>query len=118
DDAAGGAVVGDRVGQADAPVGDPRVDDLDGGQHVVGGGDDVGHRQVGPAQAGAEHEGGFEFHERVDVVLPVDGEPFGDEGARQQVPVVGLVQAEGVLHGLGDVAELEADHAVAVGHPG
>jgi hypothetical protein len=32
DDAAAGGVVGDGVLQADAPVGDAAVDDLDGGQ--------------------------------------------------------------------------------------
>ena len=35
--------------------------------------------------------------------------------AGQQVSVVGLVEPEGVLHDLGDVAELVADEAVTLG---
>ena len=35
--------------------------------------------------------------------------------AGQQVPVVGLVETERVLHDLGDVAELVADEAITVG---
>ena len=40
---------------------------------------------------------------------------FVGEGAGEQVPVVRLVEAEGVLHDLGDVPELVAHQAVAVG---
>ena len=37
------------------------------------------------------------------------------EGAGKQVAVVRLVQAKGVLHDLGDVAELVSDQPVAIG---
>src|SRR3712207_8068795 len=40
---------------------------------------------------------------------------FRSEGAGQQEPVVGLVEPEGGLHDLRDVAELVPDHAVAAG---
>ena len=42
---AGGAVVGDRVDDADVPAGDPAVHDLQRGDHVGGGGGDLGRAE-------------------------------------------------------------------------
>ena len=48
-------------------------------------------------------------------LLARQGGGFVGEVAGQQVSVVGLVEPEGVLHDLGDVAELVADEAVTLG---
>src|SRR6185436_20970136 len=105
----GGTVVRQRVRQADGTVPHPGIDYLDGGQRVVDGADDVGDGDVRTAECAPQHECGLELHERLDELLPRQGGALVDEEAGQQVPVVGLVETERVLHDLGDVAELVAD---------
>ncbi|MFD2153340.1 hypothetical protein ACFSUH_23870 [Rhodococcus jostii] len=112
DDRSGGSVVGQRVRKVDGPVLDTGVDDLDGGHRVVDGVDDIGDRDVGSAQTALQHECGFEFDERLDVVFPFEGGTFVGEDAGQQESVIGLAEAEGFLHDLRDVAELVPDQAV------
>src|SRR5215207_6876864 len=111
-----GGEVGDRVGQPDAPVRDPRVDDLDRRHRPGGGPAHVKGGAVRAGQGGLEHDGDLGFDLGLDQPVKVDLDPVGMDPGGQHRAVVGLVDAELGLHGPAGQAELVADDvALAVG---
>jgi hypothetical protein len=105
---------------------DARVDDLDGGRHVLGGGQHLLHRHVGALQGCLEHEGQLHLHARRDEARRGDVEHLagraGEQHVVQQGAVVGLGDLAGLLHGARGQADLVADDGAAFGalevHPG
>ena len=103
-------VVGDRVLDADLPVVDARVDDLEAGLHALGRREHVGRREPGPAEIALRAR--RRSRPRRAAGSGVRSAPRRrrrSEHLRSQVAEVGLVDAEHVLHDLARHADLLAD---------
>src|SRR5207237_5465770 len=106
---AAAGVVGHGVDEADLPVGDAAVDDLEAGKHGLGGGQRVGHGHPRPFEGPAEEEGDLQLDAGGDQGGRGHGAAVGDGHRGQEVAVVGLVDAELGLHGQAGEADLAAD---------
>jgi hypothetical protein len=113
---AAGGVVRHRVLDLDLPVGDARIDDLETGQHVVGGADHVHGGDARALQILLEHKGQLGLGLGLDEPAEVDGVAFGVNHARQQDAEIGLIHAQEILHRLAGGADLLADHFLAGSH--
>jgi len=118
-----GGVVRDGVGEADPPVGDPRVDDLERGQRDLDGGAHRVERDLvlGQVQVASQHERDLRLDPGLEQGAHRDGSPAPlagrDVHVVEQVAEVRLVDAELGLHRLRRRADLPADHGGAVGEP-
>ncbi|MGW4159672.1 hypothetical protein [Streptomyces sp. NPDC004788] len=98
DETGGGGVVGDRVGDADAPVGDAAVDQLQGGDDLFGGVQHVGGGAAGAREVGAEDEADLDLDAGRAVGGGVDGRGGVEAHVVEEMAVVGLVDAHHPLH--------------------
>ena len=97
-DGARAGVVGDGVEQADLPVADPAVDDLERRQHEVDGAQRLVHRDARALERLLQHEGDLGLDARLDEPVDRDRHVLEVEEVVEQVAVVGLGDAEQPLH--------------------
>ena len=110
-------VVGDRVLQPDTPVDDARIDDLEAHADVLRCGQHVGDADVGPLQFAPQHESRLDFDLRVDERTEIERHALVVQHRVEQMAVVGLVDAEHLLHRPGREPDLVADDVFAALEP-
>jgi len=98
---------------------DARVDDLDRGREVVGGGQHLLDIHVGALQIGLQDEGQLDLDARGDEAAGGQLQHLagggGEQHAVEQGAVVGFVDLAGDLHGARGQADLVADHPAPLG---
>ena len=106
---AGGGVVGDRVEDADLPVGNARIDDLDRRQRKFDRAQDVGDGQALVVEVAPDDEGDLGLDLGLDQLVAGDVPAVWNGHVVEQHAVVGLIDAELPLHGERGEADLPAD---------
>ncbi|MCY1287951.1 hypothetical protein D9M70_369670 [compost metagenome] len=109
-ESSGRGVVRHGVLDANLPVANPRVDDLETRHHVGGGPQNVGHGDTRAPQVILEHEGDLAFGLGGYQAVESNGRPVGIEHVRQQVTEVRLIDPKHVHHHLAGDADLLSDH--------
>src|SRR5260370_25194356 len=113
-----GGIVRDRVYDADLPIGDPAVDDLETRRDAVGRLNHVGRGDAGACQPVLEDESDFGLGAWLNEAMAVDIYCFAmhPHSVRQKTEIR-LVDAEHVLNRFGGHANLLADHSLAIALP-
>lgn len=104
----------------DVPVQDAAVDDLQRRQAVGDRAYHVRHTGIRVRQVALENQRDFGFHPRLDHPRRSDGRAVADQHVGKQHAVVGLIDAELLLHRARGQADLASDQAAAgrKGRPG
>lgn len=110
-----GGEIGDRVGQADAPVHDPGVDDLQPGRDLTDRAARLLDADAGPGQRRRQPEHDLRLHLGRDEPAAVEDGAVRVEGGAEHRGEVGGVDPEHLLHRSRGEPRLVADDAVAVG---
>ena len=110
---AGGGVVGDRVENADLPVGDARIDDLDRRQGEFDRAQNVGDGQALVVEVAPDDEGDLGLDLGLDQLVGGHVPPVRNRHVVEQHAVVGLADAELALHGERGEADLAPDQSRA-----
>ncbi len=108
-------IVGDRVENL-ARVLQARIDDLDRGNDVFGGAQDLGKPRARALQRHTQNEGKLDLDPRPAIVLVRNFGAVRDHHVIEQVPVIRLVDLRGALHRLRGQADLVADQLRPGGH--
>src|ERR1700753_4108766 len=116
-EARGRRVVGDGVAECDLPVGDPGVDQFDGGHERLGRGEHVVFGAVRAGQVVGQDEDHLDLYPRVEVLVGLHRDVFVDLHLIEQVPVVRLVDAHHLLHRQRRQAHFVAHHPGTLGDP-
>ena len=92
---------------------DSEVDDLDRGEHVLGGSHDIGRQDAGALELRADHEHDLHLDQRSDETGAADRGGFGQEHVVGHGAEVGLAGSGHLLHRLGGEPDLVALDACA-----
>ena len=111
------AVVRDRIGKGDLPVGDAAVDDLDRGDRVISGGGDGDGGDVRAVQVGGHDQRDFRLRLGLQHPRRVEYAAVGNRHVGEQRAIVGLVDAELRLHRRGGQADLAPDQPSPFAQP-
>src|SRR3954449_7743764 len=107
----GTGVVGDDVGEGELEALVAGVEDVDGTEHDLGGGEDRGHRGRCLDVPG-EEEGDLGLHPRVDEPVQLHGIAVGRDHPARDAPVQRCVETHGLLFVAAGQPELVADEGL------